>query len=148
MVTTRKPDQTSAQAATRTAPSAARSTAVSAIAALALGLATPATADSFSGAGYTAVHLLGPCQVADSDARELGTAAETECEQYLMGFVDALRQVGATGAEAGICPPEVNTADEIRWAFMRWVHGSYSERKGMPAADAVMATLRASFACN
>ena len=115
-------------------------------AALLAGSTTFAAADSFTGSSYDAGDLLSPCQEADNDAR-WGEAAETECEQYLMGFADALREVGQTGPEAGICPPEQNTADEIRWAFMRWVHASYSERHRMPAADAVLATLRESFPC-
>ncbi len=105
-----------------------------------------AQADSFTGSGYPAMALLSPCQESDNDAR-WGEAAETECEQYILGFVDALKEVGATGAEAGVCPPEVNTADEVRWAFMRWVHASYGERTKMPAADALLATLKDSFTC-
>ena len=46
------------------------------------------------GIPYTAGDLLSPCQEADNDAR-WGEAAETECEQYVMGFVGALRAVGA-----------------------------------------------------
>ncbi|MDP5220115.1 Rap1a/Tai family immunity protein [Ruegeria sp. 2205SS24-7] len=94
---------------------------------------------------YTAGELLSPCQESDNDAR-WGDAAETECEQYLMGFVGALRLVGAK-ADLGICAPELNTADEVRWAFMRWVHASYTERTRLPASDAVMATLQEGFPC-
>ena len=107
----------------------------------------PAQADSFTGSGYPAMALLSPCQESDNDAR-WGEAAETECEQYILGFVDALREVGATGSEGGVCPPELNTADEVRWAFMRWVHASYSERTKMPAADALYATLKDNFPCS
>ncbi len=112
-----------------------------------LALAGPAGADSFTGSNYTAKDLLDVCQEADNDARLLGQAAEVECEQYVIGFADALREVGATGPEAGVCPPEVNTADEIRWAFMRWVHADFSNRKAMPASGAVLGTLRDSFPC-
>jgi len=115
-------------------------------AALLAGLSATAQADSFSGGAYKAGDLLSPCQESDNDAR-WGAAAETECEQYLMGFADALKEVGQTGSEAGICPPELNTADEIRWAFMRWVHEDYAARIAMPAADAVLETLKASFNC-
>ena len=108
--------------------------------------ASTAEADSFSGSTYTAGDLLSPCQEADNDAR-WGEAAEVECEQYLIGFADALKVVGQTGSEAGICPPEVNTADEIRWAFMRWVHKDYATRIAMPAAEALLTTLRESFTC-
>ncbi len=106
----------------------------------AMGLATIASADS---AAYTAKELLSPCQEADNDAR-WGEAAETECEQYLMGFLGAL---AVTGAGEGFCLPDQNVADEVRWAYMRWVHASYSQRTQLPAAEAVMGTLKDSFAC-
>ncbi len=96
---------------------------------------------------YTAEELLSPCQEADNDAR-WGQAAEVECEQYIIGYVDALEATGAVGAEAGICLPDQNAADEVRWAFMRWVHGDYSRRTKMLAAEAVLATLTDSFPCN
>ncbi|MDU8929962.1 Rap1a/Tai family immunity protein [Alisedimentitalea sp. MJ-SS2] len=103
-------------------------------------LASPGHADV-----YTAGDLLSPCQEADNDAR-WGEAAETECEQYIMGFVGALKMTGAKES-MGICAPDQNTADEVRWAFMRWVHASYSERKAMPANEALLATLKDEFAC-
>lgn len=96
-------------------------------------------------APYYAGDLLSPCQEADNDAR-WGEAAEVECEQYILGFVGALDVTG-TGKAAGICPPTVNTADEVRWAFMRWVHASYSKRKAMPAQDALLSTLSENYAC-
>lgn len=46
-----------------------------------------------------------------------------------------------------MCPPDVNTADEVRWAYTKWVHGSYTERSAMPGADALLATLKESFTC-
>lgn len=106
--------------------------------------ASPALADSHM-SGYSAGDLLSPCQEADNDAR-WGETAELECEQYIIGFVDALKAVGAK-EELGICAPELNTGDEVRWAFMRWVHASYSMRVKMSAADAVMATLKENFPC-
>lgn len=109
----------------------------------ALGLATIAAADSHMAPAYTAKDLLAPCQEADNDAR-WGAAAEAECEQYMMGFVGALR---LTDSKEGICLPEQNVADEVRWAFMRWVHAAYGERTGMPANEALMATLQEAFAC-
>ena len=117
------------------------------IVALTLTLLLPAQsafADSHV-SGYSAGDLLSPCQESDNDAR-WGEYAEMECEQFIIGFVGALRQVGAK-AELGICAPEQNTADEVRWAFMRWVHEDYSARIAMPASDALMATLRDRFAC-
>ncbi len=95
---------------------------------------------------YTAEELLSPCQEADNDAR-WGQAAEIECEQYIIGYVDALEATGAIGAEIGICLPEQNVSDEVRWAFMRWVHGSYSERTKMMAANALLATMQDAFPC-
>ena len=117
-------------------------------AALLLAVWAGAGADSFSGSGYSAGDLLSPCQESDNDAR-WGEAAETECEQYILGFVDAMKEVGATGGGSGsrVCPPEVNTADEVRWAFMRWVHEDYAARIRMPAADALMETLKSAFGC-
>ena len=114
---------------------------------LALALVGPAQSESFTGTGYSAEALLSPCQESDNDAR-WGEAAETECEQYILGFVDAMAEVGAIGADSGVCPPTVNTADEVRWAYMRWVHADYTARKSMPAADALLATLKDSFPCN
>lgn len=95
---------------------------------------------------YSAEELLSPCQEADNDSR-WGAAAEAECEQYILGFVGALQLTGAAGPGTSVCLPEVNVADEVRWAFMRWVHGSYSQRKDMPASTGLMATLEESFAC-
>lgn len=118
--------------------------------AIALGIvffvASASSSADFMGSGYQAGELLSPCQNADNDAR-WGEAAETECEQYIVGFVDAMHEVGATGKAGGVCPPQVNTADEVRWAFMRWVHQDYSTRTAMSAADALMATLKAYFGC-
>lgn len=93
---------------------------------------------------YSASQLLIACTNADNDAREVGTVSELECEQYIMGFVHALQELGDTT----VCPPERNTADEVRWAYMRWVHGDYGDRKDMPAGAAVLGTLRENFACN
>lgn len=108
--------------------------------------AAPAFADNHGMKPYLAGDLLSPCQEADNDAR-WGEAAETECEQYMLGFVGALKATGAKDS-MGICAPELNTADEVRWAFMRWVHASYSARKAMPADQAVLETLKAEFPCN
>lgn len=105
-------------------------------------------AESYSGESYPASQLVEPCQDADSDAREVGQAAEIECEQYIMGFVDALAEIGVAGQGKEICIPAVNTADEVRWAFVRWVYGDFTKRRAMPAADALLAALRDTFACN
>ena len=113
--------------------------------ATALALATPAHSGSHGG-DYTAGDLLSPCQESDNDAR-WGEAAETECEQYIMGFVGALEETGMAGQGTKICPPAQNTADEVRWAFMRWVHASFSKRKVMSAPEALMATLSEFFPC-
>ena len=115
--------------------------------ALLLSVWASAGADSLGGSGYSAGDLLSPCQESDNDAR-WGEAAETECEQYILGFVDAMKVVGAAGTESGICPPEVNTPDEVRWAFMRWVHRDYAARIRMSAADALRETLESAFACD
>jgi hypothetical protein len=118
-----------------------------ALATLLLTLGSPVQSQSFSGSDYTAAELLSPCQESDNDAR-WGEAAETECEQYILGFVDALAGTGAMAAESGICPPAVNTADEVRWAYMRWVHADYSARRVMRASEALLATLKSAFPCS
>jgi hypothetical protein len=114
--------------------------------ALCLAAVTTVEAEASNHSTYSALDLLSPCQESDNDAR-WGEAAETECEQYIMGFVDALHITGQSGQEKGICVPAQNTADEVRWAFMRWVHGAYGERKGMPAGEALHAALKDSFKC-
>jgi len=91
---------------------------------------------------YSAHDLLSACTIADNDSRD-GFVAELECEQYMMGFVHALAETGDTT----ICPPPRNTADEIRWAYMRWVHQDYSARKDLAAGKAVMGTLSDNFGC-
>jgi len=118
-----------------------------ALSAALIAVASPALPQALTGGeDYTALDLLSPCQEADNDAR-WGAAAEAECEQYIIGYVDALRVTGGTGPDSGVCPPDVNTADEIRWAFMRWVHEDYSDRGEMAAKDALMSALRDSFPC-
>ncbi len=101
---------------------------------------------SFSGAGYPAEDLLQTCQQADNDSRR-GTQLEIECEQYLIGYLDALKEVGHFDSKDHGCPPTVNTPDEARWAFMRWIHMDYSQRSKMPTADAVLAMLPDMFPC-
>ena len=116
-----------------------------------IALAGPATAQVTSvlkiHSNYSARELLSPCQEADNDAR-WGQAAEVECEQYIIGYVDALEATGGVGPDAGICLPTQNKADEVRWAFMRWVHGNYSGRIDMLASEAMLATLKDAFPCN
>ena len=125
-----------------------RSIAMTVFATCALAIAPlAAEAASITGSSYVAKDLMSPCQEADNDSR-WGAAAEVECEQYIMGFVDAMAEVGALGPDAGICLPETNVADEVRWAFMRWVHTSYTKNIAMPAADALLETLKASFPCD
>ena len=91
---------------------------------------------------YSALELLGPCQESDSDARN-GDVLELECEQYIMGFVHALTIDGVKTS----CPPAVNTADEVRWAYMLWVNESYTERRQLSAAEALYETLKEKFPC-
>ena len=92
---------------------------------------------------YAASELLRACTEADNDAR-WGETAELECEQYILGFVHALKETGDTT----VCAPELNTADEVRWAYMRWIHADYSAHKGMTAGAALLGTLRDKFKCN
>lgn len=113
----------------------------------ALSLVGPAMAQNIGVANnlaenYTAEDLLSPCTEADNDAR-WGRTAETECEQFIMGFVVALK----TTNNESTCPPELNTPDEVRWAFMRWVHEDYTTHKDMGAGDALLAVLTQKFPC-
>lgn len=120
---------------------------------LLLGLSAPAlaqpaqsTVKSFTGMDYPARELLQTCQQADNDSRR-GTSLEIECEQYIIGFLDALQKVGWLGDPGHGCPPPVNTADEARWAFARWIHVDYDARSRIPAADAMLAMLPDMFPC-
>jgi len=101
---------------------------------LALG-ATPSAA-------YKSGELLKSCVEADNDAR-WGEVAELECEQYILGFIHALKQIGY----GEVCPPETNTADEVRWAYMRWFHEDYAAHTDMEAGAALLATLKSKFRC-
>ncbi len=114
----------------------------------ALLLGTPVFAQSEgTSAGYAAADLMKPCQEADNDARD-GGPAETECEQYIIGFVQALEVTGMSGPGTDTCPPAINTADEVRWALIRWIYGDFSNRKAIPASQAVMGTLKETFPCS
>lgn len=117
-----------------------------AIAALAFCLA-PALSqtNAAQAATYLASDLLTPCQNADNDSR-WGEGPEKECEQYLYGFSDALTASGQASA-MGICVPEQNAGPEMRWAFVKWVHGDFTARRMMSAGDAVLGTLKEAFAC-
>lgn len=122
-----------------------RKTLITASLALAGSLSFAPAAMAEEGIGYAASDLLAPCLEADSDACN-GIFAEIECEQFVMGFVTALKETGAAES-MGICVPDQNTADELRWAFTRWVYESYSERTRMAASATLMGTLKDSFAC-
>lgn len=115
---------------------------------IAFAMPGPSHSQSANGTSYSALELLASCQLADSDSRNLGVVAEIECEQYVMGVVNTLQAVEMAGTGTEICPPDLNTADEIRWAFTRWVHADYASRKTMSAAEALIAVLRESFACS
>ena len=103
-------------------------------------------AKSFTHDSYPAEELLQTCQQADNDSRR-GTQLEIECEQYLIGYLDALKAVGHFDGKQNGCPPTVNTPDEARWAYMRWIHMDYGPRSRMPAADAVLGMLPDMFPC-
>ena len=103
-------------------------------------------ADGNQASDYTVAELLNPCFEADNDSR-FGAAAEAECEQYLSGFTDALAITGNLGPDNGICLPDQNRPDEVRWAYMRWIHEDYGAHKDMSAGQALMGTLRDKFKC-
>ena len=103
------------------------------------------TASAADVSKYQVIELYNPCNESDNDAR-WGAAAEAECEQYLRGFTDALILAGAVGPNAGICLPEQNRDDEVRWAFMYWYNQNFGDRNNS-AADGLHATLKARFPC-
>ena len=86
--------------------------------------------------------LLLPCQEADNDPRD-GFIAELECLSYIRGFVAAIELSG----DGALCFPETNREDEIRRAYVRWVHKSFSKRGNMPVGEALRAALEDSFVC-
>lgn len=104
------------------------------------------TANAVEINSYKSTELLAICMDADNDSREVGEAARIECEQYVLGFADALSTVGGLGADKGICLPKQNIAAEIRWAFTKWVHENYSERH-QPASKGLYSALKAKFPC-
>lgn len=108
-----------------------------------LGVALMVAGHTAPARAYSAVELLKACTEGDNDSR-WGEVAELECEQYILGFVHALQEVGDTT----VCTPPQNTADEVRWAYMRWVHEDYGAHKDMTAGDALLQTLRDKFKCN
>lgn len=96
-------------------------------------------------ADYTVAQLLEPCMEGDNDSR-WGAAAEAECEQYIIGFLDAYLLTD-NGEREKIClPPVGNRADEVRWVFMKWAHGNY-EKRNMPAALGLWEAIKDRFAC-
>jgi len=94
---------------------------------------------------YTVAQLLEPCMEGDNDSR-WGVAAETECEQYILGFTDAYLLTDASKQDKVCLPPEGNRADEIRWVFMKWAHDNYDKRE-LPAAHGLLEAIKSQFAC-
>ena len=94
---------------------------------------------------YKVEDLLEPCVEGDNDSRG-GAVLELECEQYISGFTDLYIRAGLAKQHKVCLPPVGNRADEVRWAFMRWAHDNYGKR-GMPAVDGLIATLKARFRC-
>ncbi len=94
---------------------------------------------------YTGVELLKPCVEGDNDSR-WGAVSELECEQYLIGFSDAV-QLMATERGEQSCLPAINRADVMRWAFVYWAHQHYNDLN-LPAGTLLMRALREVFPCN
>lgn len=109
---------------------------------IATALAPPAMAQT---ADYTIAELLAPCMEGDNDAR-WGLFAETECEQYVMGFADAYILMGGAERDNVCLPATGNRADEIRWAFMKWANQNFKDRD-KPASHGLLAAIRTNFAC-
>ena len=111
-------------------------------AALGAGLLLSGIVAATTAQAYSALELLSACTEADNDAR-WGETAELECEQYVLGFVHALQETG----DSTVCAPAQNTADEVRWAYMRWFHEDYGAHKNLTAGQALLGTLRDKFKC-
>lgn len=105
-------------------------------------LSTPARAQELPEL-VIAQDLLVPCQDADNDARD-GYLSHLECVGYIRGFVAALE---VSGAAEGLCFPETNRDDQLRRAFVRWVHTSFRTHSKMPVAEALLGAFDDSFAC-
>ncbi len=88
--------------------------------------------------------LLVPCQDADNDARD-GYISHLECVGYIRGFVAALEMTDSGGT---LCFPEANRDDQLRRAFVRWVHGAFRDRSKMPVAEALLGSLEDNFGCS
>ncbi len=114
---------------------------------LALGAFAPVLAATGSDlSDYTVAQLLEPCVEGDNDSR-WGAAAEAECEQYVTGFTDAYLMLSGDDKQREVClPPPGNRADEVRWAFVKWVHRNF-ERRNISAAEGLLETLKAEFSC-
>lgn len=112
----------------------------------AAGFVTPAVSGSHVDPQTSAKELMQTCVAADNDARN-GILFEIECEQFVSGFVEALLLTGMAGEGTEICPPDTNMPDEVRWAFTRWIHGSFTERTQLSAAEALLGTLKDEFPC-
>lgn len=96
---------------------------------------------------YTVADLLKPCEEGDNDAR-WGANLETACEQFINGFTGAYLLTTEGGEAQGVClPPPGNRSDEVRWAFTEWAYENY-HRRHMPAAEGLLAAMKAHFSCD
>lgn len=103
-------------------------------------------AHAAEGTEYSIAELLRPCMEGDNDAR-WGVFAETECEQYILGFADAYELSGQAQRDKVCLPTGGNRADEIRWAFMKWANQHFGDRH-KAAAQGLLAAIRGAFKCN
>ncbi len=95
---------------------------------------------------YTVADLLKPCEEGDNDAR-WGAASEAECEQFITGFTGAYLLLTDGGKAKGVClPPPGKRPDLMRWAFVKWTYEDY-KRRHMPAAEGLLAAIKAHFPC-
>jgi hypothetical protein len=96
---------------------------------------------------YSVADLLEPCEEGDNDAR-WGADLETACEQFINGFTGAYLLTTEGGEAQGVClPPLGNRSDEVRWAFTEWAYENYHRRQ-MPAAEGLLAAIKAHFPCD
>lgn len=115
---------------------------MAAVTAIAMLLPTGVSASELS--KYSVADLLEPCIEGDNDSR-WGEAAEADCEQYINGFTDAILLTNVA-RDNNICLPKLNRPDEVRWAFVKWAHQNFDDRR-MPAADGLLQAIQSAFKC-
>ena len=108
-----------------------------------VGITTPAADD---GVDYSVGELLLPCVEGDADAR-WGEDLQAACDQYIRGFIDAVRFMPGAARKAGVCIPDrKDQVMQIRWAFIKWA-ATQPETHSLPAGEGMAAAISKAFPC-